>query len=62
MSQCVPRAKSSTLQLHHILLGFKNRFSDLNKEQIGWDQFRKNSTNDHQEKALKEGCHEREWA
>jgi len=42
--------------------GVKNGFSDLTKEQIGWDQCRKDITNDHQGKALKEGCHEREWA
>jgi len=29
---------------------------------IGWDQFRKDIINEHQGKALKEGCHEREWA
>ena len=40
----------------------KNGFSDPTKEQIGWDQHRKYITNDHQEKALKEGCHEREKA
>ena len=37
----------------------KNGFSDPTKEQIGWDQCRKDVMNDHQEKALKEGCHER---
>ena len=41
--------------------GVKNGFSDLTKEQIGLDRCRKDVTNDHQEKALKEGCCEREW-
>jgi len=36
----------------------KNGFSDPTKEQIGQDQCRKDITNDHQEKAPKEGCHE----
>ena len=40
----------------------KNRFSNLTKEQIGWDQQRKDIMNDHQRKALKEGSCEREWA
>src|SRR5882724_3576344 len=40
----------------------KNGFSDLTKEQIGQDQSRKDITNDHQGRALKEGCCEREWA
>jgi len=40
----------------------KNGFSDTTKEKIGWDQCRKDITNDHQGKALKEGYHEREWA
>jgi len=44
--------------------GVKNRFYDLTKVQIGQDQdqLRKDITNDHEGKALKEGCHEREWA
>ena len=40
----------------------KNGFSNPTKEQIGWDQCRKDITNDHWEKALKEGCCEREQA
>ena len=38
----------------------KNGFSDLTKEQIGQDQYRKDIMNDCQEKDLKDGCHERE--
>jgi len=38
----------------------KNGFSDLTKEQIGWDQCRKDIMNDLWEKALKQGCCERE--
>jgi len=40
----------------------KNRFSNLTKEQIVWDQCRKEVMNDCQLKALKEGCLERAWA
>jgi len=40
----------------------KNGFSDPNKEQVCQDWQRKDITNDHQAKALKEGCCEREWA
>jgi len=40
----------------------KHGFADLTKEQIGWDKCRKDITNDCQKKALKEGCHEQEWA
>ena len=40
----------------------KNRFSDLTKVQIGWDQHRIDVMKDGWEKALKEGCHEREQA
>ena len=40
----------------------KNMFSDLTKEQEGQDQQGKDVINDHQGKALREGCHEREWA
>ena len=43
-------------------MSVKNRFSDLTKEQVGQDQQGKDVMNDHQGKALKEGCHEREWA
>jgi len=39
----------------------KKGFSYLTKEKIGQDKCRKDVMNDHQEKALKEGCHEREW-
>jgi len=42
--------------------GVKNGFSDLNKEQEGRDWQGKDVTNDCQGKALREGCHEREWA
>jgi len=38
--------------------GVKNRFSDLTKLQIGWDQYRVDITNGNQ--ALREGCHERQ--
>ena len=40
----------------------KNGFSDMTKEQVGQYLQRKYITNDHQGKALKEGCHERRWA
>ena len=40
----------------------KNGFSDLNKEKVGRYQQGKDIMNDHQGKALKEGCREREWA
>jgi len=40
----------------------KNSFSDQTKEQIGQERCRKDIMNDHQEKALKEGCCEREQA
>jgi len=40
----------------------KNRFSDLTKEQEGRDWQGKDVTNDHQGKALREGCHERKEA
>ena len=40
----------------------KNGFSDPTKVQIGQGQHRIDITNDHQEKALKEGCHERKQA
>ena len=36
--------------------------SNLTKEQVGRDQQGKDVMNDHQGKALKEGCCEREWA
>src|SRR5882724_13143917 len=42
--------------------GVKNGFSDLTKEKIGRNQQGKDIMNDYQEKAFKEGCHEREWA
>jgi len=45
-----------------LMVVVKDRFSDPTKEQIGQDQCRNDITNDHQEKALKEGCHEREQA
>jgi len=37
-------------------------FSDPTKQQVGRDQQAKDIMNDHQGKALKEGCHERESA
>ena len=40
----------------------KNRFSDLTKVLIGQDQYRIDIMNDHQEKALQEGCCERDQA
>src|SRR5882724_1093481 len=48
----------------HAIVGrtVKNGFSDLTKVQIGWDQFGKDVMNDHQGKALKEGCCEKERA
>ena len=39
-----------------------NGFSNLTKVQIGQDQSGKDITNEHWEKALREGCHEREQA
>ena len=44
------------------LLSVKNRFSNPTKVQIGRDRQRKDMTNKCQEKALREGCHEREQA
>src|SRR5882724_6315713 len=46
------------------VLAVKNRFSDPTKEQEGRDQQGKDIMNDHQGKALREGCHERKkaWA
>jgi len=38
----------------------KNGLSDLTQVQIGWDQYRIYVMNDHREKALPEGCCERE--
>ena len=38
----------------------KNRFSNPTKEQEGQDWQGKDVINDHQGKALREGCHERE--
>jgi len=46
--------------IFHIDNMSRTGFPNLNKVQIGWDRYRKDVTNDHQEKALKEGCHERE--
>ena len=40
----------------------KNWLSDLTKEQEGQDWLRNDIKIDCQGKALKEGCHEREWA
>jgi len=40
----------------------KNRFSNPSKVQIGWDQQRNDVMNEHWEKALREGCCEREQA
>jgi len=40
----------------------KNVFSKLTKVQISWGQHRIDVTNDHWEKALKEGCDERKQA
>ena len=40
----------------------KNGFSNLTKEQEGRYRRGNDITNDHQEKALRDGCHEREWA
>src|SRR5882724_12446348 len=45
-----------------MLLVVKNGFSNLTKEQVGQDQQGKDIMNDHQAKAPREGCHEREWA
>ena len=45
-----------------MFLTVNNGFSNLTKEQIGWNQHRKYIMNDCQGKALKEGCCEREWA
>ena len=53
----MPSSTSELIKPH-----VKNRFSNPTKEQIGWYWCRKDVTNDHQEKALKEGCHEREQA
>ena len=39
-----------------------NGFSDMNKSQMGQDQQRKDMTDDHQGKALKEGFSEIRWA
>jgi len=39
-----------------VVLLVKNRFSDPTKEQVGQDWQRKDIINDHQGKALKEGC------
>jgi len=41
---------------------FKNMVSDLTKVQIALGQHRIDIMNDHWKKALKEGCHEIEWA
>ena len=40
----------------------KNGFSNLTKVQKGWGQYRIDVMNDHQRKALREGCNEREQA
>jgi len=40
----------------------KHGFYNLTKEQVGRDWQGKDIMNDHQGKALREGCHEREWA
>ena len=40
----------------------KNGFSILTRGQAGQDWQVKDITNDRQGKALREGCHEREWA
>ena len=40
----------------------KNGLSDLTKVKIGQEKYRIDITNDHWEKALDEGCHEREPA
>ena len=45
-----------------MILSVKNRFSNPTKVQIGQDQYRKDVMNDHWEKALREGCHEKEQA
>src|SRR5882724_1673413 len=42
--------------------GVKNGFFDPTKEQEGRDHQGKDLKNDHQGKALREGCREREWA
>ena len=44
------------------MCGVTNGFSDLTKVKIGQDQWKKDITNECQEKALREGCHEREQA
>ena len=43
-------------------VGVKNGFSNPTKEQENQDQQGKDVMNDHQGKALREGCREREWA
>src|SRR5882724_12712793 len=45
-----------------VLMGVKNRFSDLTNEQEGRDQPRKDVMNRCQVKALREGCCERKEA
>ena len=50
---------ASAMMLHQVV---NNRFSVPNKVQIGQDQYRKDIMNNCQEKALKKGCCEREWA
>jgi len=55
VSQSIPRAKSH-------LITVKNGFSKLTEVKIGQDQHRIDIMNDHWEKALKEGCCEREQA
>jgi len=54
---CQGRGKRLRPLLDHLV---KNGFSDPTKEQIGWDQHRKDITNDCLKKALEKGCHERE--
>jgi len=44
-----------------VTVGVKNGFSDPTKEKRSRSA-RKDVMNDHQGKALREGCHEREWA
>ena len=59
------RGKGGHCGLYAIVSGIvKNGFSDLTKEKEGQDRQGKDITNDHQGRALREGCHERKeaWA
>jgi len=54
---CSPKFQKKTLTMRQSV---KNTFSDLTKVKIGWDWYQKDIMNDCQEKAFREGCHERE--